>query len=164
MDREAWRVRFMELQRVRHNWATDLICSDLKMKGAVSILKLLFFKWNFSIQKALLTLSDLCFMTNILHVEKSLSVFWKESESHSVVSNSLWPHELYSTWNYPGQKTGMGSLSFLQVIFPTQGLNPGLPQCRQILYQLSHQGNPSFFGLYQLNCPEGLWNPLQCWC
>ena len=38
--------------------------------------------------------------------------------------------------------TGAGSLSLLQGIFPTQGLNPGLPHCRQILYQLSHQGSP----------------------
>ena len=29
-----------------------------------------------------------------------------------------------------------------QGIFPTQGLNPGLPRCRQILYHLSHQGSP----------------------
>ena len=92
------------------------------------------------------------------------SLLWSESESCSVVSKSLGPHELYSTWDYPGQKTGLGSLSFLQVIFPTQGLNPGLPHCRQILCQLSHQGSPSFFGLYQLNCPEGLRNPLQGWC
>ena len=35
-----------------------------------------------------------------------------------------------------------GSLSLLQGIFPTQGLNPGLPHWRQILYQLSHQGSP----------------------
>ena len=28
---------------------------------------------------------------------------------------------------------------FSREIFPTQGLNPGLPHCRQILYQLSHQ-------------------------
>ena len=34
------------------------------------------------------------------------------------------------------------SLSLLQGIFPTQGLNPGPPHCRQILYQLSHKGNP----------------------
>ena len=34
----------------------------------------------------------------------------------------------------------MGSLSLLRGIFPTQGLNPGLPHCRRILYQLSHQG------------------------
>ena len=36
----------------------------------------------------------------------------------------------------------MGSLSLLQGIFPTQGLNPGLLHCRPILYQLSHQGSP----------------------
>ena len=36
----------------------------------------------------------------------------------------------------------VGSCSLLQGIFPTQGLNPGLPHCRQILYQLSHQGSP----------------------
>ena len=43
-----------------------------------------------------------------------------ESESHSVVSSSLWPHGLYCPWNFPGQNTGMGSLSLLQGIFPTQ--------------------------------------------
>ena len=35
----------------------------------------------------------------------------------------------------------MGSLSLLQVIFPTKGVNPGLPHCRQIIYQLTHQGS-----------------------
>ena len=44
--------------------------------------------------------------------------------------------------NSLGQTTGVGSLSLLQGVFPTQGSNPGLPQCRQILYQLSHQGSP----------------------
>ena len=47
-------------------------------------------------------------------------------------------HGLYSPWNSPGQNTGVGSLSLLQRIFPTQGLNPGLPHCRLILYQLSY--------------------------
>ena len=56
------------------------------------------------------------------------------SESRSVMSDSLWPHGLYSTWNSPGQNTGVGSLSLLQEIFPTQGLNPGLPHCGQILF------------------------------
>ena len=48
-----------------------------------------------------------------------------------------------SAWSYKedsGQDTGVGSLSFLQGIFPTQGSNPGLPHSRLILYQLSHQG------------------------
>ena len=65
-----------------------------------------------------------------------------ESESRSVMSDSLQPHELYSPWNSPGQNTAVGSLSFLQGIFPTQGSNPGLPYYRQTAYQLSHQGNP----------------------
>ena len=65
-----------------------------------------------------------------------------KSESHSVMSSSLQPHELYSPWNSPGQNTGVGSLSLLQGIFPTQWLNPGLLHCRQVLYQLSHKGSP----------------------
>ena len=54
----------------------------------------------------------------------------------------LWPRGLYSPWNSPGQNSGVHSLSFLQGILPTQGSNPGLPHCRWILYQLSHQGSP----------------------
>ena len=49
--------------------------------------------------------------------------------------------QLYSPWNSPGQNSGVGSLSLLQVLFPTQGSDPGLPHCRQILYQLSHKGS-----------------------
>ena len=60
----------------------------------------------------------------------------------SVVSDSLQPHRLHSPWNSPGQNTGVDSLSLLQRIFPTQGLNPGLPHCGRILYPLSHQGSP----------------------
>ena len=67
-------------------------------------------------------------------------VGWK-SESHSIVYNSLQSHGMYSPQNCPGQNTGVGSLSLLQGIFPTQGWNPGLPRCRRILYQLSHKGN-----------------------
>ena len=80
---------------------------------------------------------------NFLYVPLSFVLFspgW--SESHSVMSNSLWPHGVYNPWNSLGQNTGMGSLSLLQGIFPTQGLNPGLPNCRQIHYQLSHKGSP----------------------
>ena len=64
-----------------------------------------------------------------------------ESESCSVMSDTLRPHGLYSPWNSPGQNTGVGSRSLLKGIFPTQGLNPGLLHCRWILYQLSHQGS-----------------------
>jgi len=44
--------------------------------------------------------------------------------------------------NSPGQNTGAGSLPLLQGIFPSQGWNPGLPHCRQILYLLSHEESP----------------------
>ena len=68
------------------------------------------------------------------------------SESRSIISDSLPPHGLYSPWNFPGQN----NLDW--VVFPfsrgssqprkqTQESNPGLPCCRQILYQLSHKGS-----------------------
>ena len=82
-----------------------------------------------------------------------------ESESHSVVSNSLRPHELYSLWNSPAQNIGMGSLSLLQRIFPTQGLNSGFRHCRRILYQLSHKG--SFWDQRLLLLGPVLF---ECWC
>ena len=65
-----------------------------------------------------------------------------KSESYSVVSKSLQPQGLYSPWNSPGQDTRVGSLSFLQGIFPTQESNQGLLHCRRILYQLSHKMPP----------------------
>ena len=45
-------------------------------------------------------------------------------------------------WDFPGKSTGVGRHFLLQGIFPTQGSNPGLPHCRQMLYRLSHQGSP----------------------
>ena len=64
----------------------------------------------------------------------------------------------------------MGSLSLLQGLFPTQGLNPGLPHYRQILYQLRHQGSPRILewvgslSLLQGNFPtqELNWGLLHC--
>ena len=82
--------------------------------------------------------------SNLTTKSFSLQITYVANESHSVVSDSLRPHGLYSPWSSPGQNTGVGSLSLLQRIFPTQGLNPGLPHCRQILYQLSHKGRPIF--------------------
>ena len=65
-----------------------------------------------------------------------------ESESPSVLSDSLWHYGLYSSWNSLSQNTGVGSLLLLQWILPTQGSNPGLPLCRQILYRLSCKESP----------------------
>ena len=70
------------------------------------------------------------------------SLWLCESESRSVISDSLWPRRLYCLWNSPGHNTGVGSLSLLHGIFPNQGSNPGLWHCTRILYQLNHQGSP----------------------
>ena len=64
-------------------------------------------------------------------------IYESKSKSCSVVSNTLWPHGLYSPCNSPGQ-----NISLLQGIFPTQGSNPHLLHCRWILYQWSHKGSP----------------------
>ena len=81
---------------------------------------------------------------------------WVKSKSHSVVSDSLQP---YSPRNSPGQNTGVGSHSLLQGIVPTQGSHPHLPNCRRILYQLSHQGSPQ---MWELDHKEGC--ALKNWC
>ena len=49
---------------------------------------------------------------------------------------------LFRPCDFPGKSTGVGCHFLLQGIFPTQGLNPGLPHCRQTLYHLNHQGSP----------------------
>ena len=71
----------------------------------------------------------------------------------SVVSDSLqlhglWPSRLLCPWDSPGKNTGLGCYSLLQGIFLTQGLNPGLLHCRQILYCLTHWGSPKFALVY----------------
>ena len=50
-----------------------------------------------------------------------------------------------------GKNTGMGCHALLPGIFPTQRSNPGLSDCRQILYHLSHQGSPRV--LEWVTCP-----------
>ena len=81
-------------------------------------------------------------LENTLHVrEKKTTTTMKVSvaQSYLTVCNpmdcSLCP------WDSPGKNTGVGAFSSMG-IFPTQGSNPGLLHCRQILYCLSHQESP----------------------
>ena len=69
----------------------------------------------------------------------------------AVMSNSLWPHDLYSPRNSPGQNTGVGSLFLLQGIFPTQGLNPGLPHLQADSLPAEPQANPKNTGMGSLS-------------
>ena len=66
----------------------------------------------------------------------------KWNESCSAVPDSLRSYGPYSSCNSPGQNTGVGRLSLLQGIWPTQESNQGLLHCRRILYQLGYQGSP----------------------
>ena len=52
----------------------------------------------------------------------------------------------------PGKSIGVGWNALLQGVFPTQGLNPGLPHCRRILYHLRHQGNSNGIQLEPTFC------------
>ena len=81
----------------------------------------------------------------MIHTVKGFTVVNEpesETEICSVAPDLWWPHGLYSPWNSPCQSTGVGSLSLLQGIFPTQVSNPGLLHCKQILYQANHKGSP----------------------
>ena len=73
--------------------------------------------------------------------EHTVSTAKRKCKSLSRVLLFVTPWTLQSM-ELPGQNTGAGSLSLLHGIFPTQGLNPGFPHYRQILYQLSHKGSP----------------------
>ena len=80
-------------------------------------------------------LPDLCLTWNLCLMSPALA-------GGFFTTSATWEaHGLLSTAFFSGKNTGAGSLSLLQGIFPTQGSNPGLLYCRQILYQLSYQGN-----------------------
>ena len=81
-------------------------------------------------------------------------------ESHSVESDSLRPHGLtVQSMAFSALNTGVGSLSLLQGIFPTQESNPGFPHCRQILYQVSHQGSQEYWSGLPIPSPGDLPDP-----
>ena len=82
-----------------------------------------------------------------------------ESESHSVVSDSLQPHGLQPTkllcpWNSPGQNTGVGRRSLLQGIFPTRGIKPRSPalQADSLLSELPGKPECQRIDAFKLWC------------
>ena len=80
-----------------------------------------------------------CFLSSVLIFY--LSGKEKVVQSRLTLCNPL-DYTVYGIWNSPGQNTGMGSLSLIPRIFPTQGSNTGLTHCRRILYQLADKGSP----------------------
>ena len=74
-----------------------------------------------------------------------------ESESHSVMSDSLRPHGLYSPWNSPGQDTGVDSLSLLQGNLPNPGIEPRSPTLQADSLPAEPQGKPKNTGVDSLS-------------
>ena len=132
----------MGSQRVGHDWATEQQGNNGKVPTNEAGLKA-----RAPSPFALGRLSRWC-------LSSPPKVISTQSESRSVMSDSLQTLGLYSPWNSLGQNTGVGSLSLLQGIFPTQGLNPGLPHCRQILYQVNHQESPRNTEVGSLSLPH----------
>ena len=84
---------------------------------------------------------------------KRFSLVLSESESSVLLSVTPWTVE---SMNSPGQDTGVGSPSLLQGIFPTQGLNPGLPHYRQIFLPAEPPGKPKNTGVGSLSLLQGI--------
>ena len=82
------------------------------------------------------------FLSPLLLCSKLLQVALR-SRVRLFVTPGTAAYRLLRPWYFPGKSTGEGCHFLLQRIFPTQGSNPGLPQCRQmLLYLLSHKGSP----------------------
>ena len=71
----------------------------------------------------------------------------KESEIAQLCLTRCNPMDtrLLRPWDFLGKSTGVGCHFLLQGLFLTQGANPGLPHCRQMLYCVSHQGRRPWF-------------------
>ena len=82
-------------------------------------------------RKARLVTSFSLFIREMLVAQSCLTLC--DPMDRSLPGSSIHP------WNSPSKNTGVGTHSFLQGIFPTQGSKPCLPYCRQILYCLSHR-------------------------
>ena len=83
-----------------------------------------------------------------------VSCIWDKStvcESRSVVSDSLWPHELSNPWNPLVQNTGVGSLSFLQGNLPSPGIKLRSPALQADSSPAEPQGKPKNTGVGSLS-------------
>ena len=87
-----------------------------------------------------------------------------EGVSRSVLSDSLQPQglqpaRLLCPWESPGENTGVGSRSFLQGIFPTQGLNLGLLPWKTDSLPSEPPGMPKLNGVNTTKTSETMKTP-----
>ena len=74
-------------------------------------------------------------------IQRIIRDYYEQLHGNKTLCNPM-DTRLPRPWDFLSKSTGVGCCFLLQGIFPTQGLNPGLPHCRQMLYCLSHQGSP----------------------
>ena len=113
---------YQELYPCLLHWQVD--SSLLDQQGSPMAIHFLSFKNKISY---LVTFSNFCSF-----IEKKIDCIHLVKVKADQLCLTLQPQGLYSPWNSPGQNAGVGSLSLLQGIFPTQGLNPGLLHCRWV--------------------------------
>ena len=70
-----------------------------------------------------------------------MNIFKAWSESHSVVSDSLWPHGIYSAWNSPGQNNGVVAFPFSRGSSQPMDL-PRSPALQADSLPAEHKGSP----------------------
>ena len=114
----------------------------LSFKPTFSLSCLPFIKRLFSFLLSAISVVSSAYLMLLVFLPAVLIPACASSSLAFLMIYSLWSPRVCSPWNSPDQNTGVGSLSLLQGIFPTQESNPGLPYCRRILYQLSHKGSP----------------------
>ena len=117
----------------------------------------------FSLEKYLSRLFIFNWVVICIVVLSELFIYtWLSLFSHSVMSDSLWPHGLQHTvflcaWHSPGKNTGVGCHALLQGIFPTQGSNQHLLRlltCRQVLYHWASREAQTTDSLHQKAASE----------
>ena len=94
--------------------------------------------------------------SSIIHNSQKLF----ESESRSVLSDSLRPHGLYSPWNSPGQNTGVGSLFLLQGSLLNPGVEPRSPALQADSLPAEPQEKPKNTGVGGLSLLQQIF-PIQ---
>ena len=82
--------------------------------------------------------------------------------SNSLQSHGLLPARLLCPWGFSRQEYWSGRHALLQGIYPTQGLNPSLPHCRQTLYCLSYQGSSFHRPSHYQSCLQSHCSCVKC--
>ena len=131
MDRGAW---WATVHGVTKSWTW---LSDFHITSLYTVYECVYFKTAIKANFSVTTLTCKKEYIELIVIISQYICKW-----HLLGSHGLYPGSLLCPRDSPGKNTGVGCHALLQGIFPTQGSNPGLPHCRQILYQLSYQGSP----------------------